>query len=125
MVEANAGIHSLAMAVAVRVLIPLPVKLYTDQLRNSPFQAGGSMVSSSSHFSARCRYRRRDVSDYILSDSIYTERFMDTPQNNPDGYLNGSITNVEGFKNVDFLLAHGSGDDNGGSFGARLVSLEC
>lgn len=45
MVEANAGIHSLAMAVAVRVLIPLPVKLYTDQLSNSPFQAGGSMVS--------------------------------------------------------------------------------
>lgn len=45
MVEANAGIHSLAMAVAVRALIPLPVKLYTDQLRNSPFQAGGSMVS--------------------------------------------------------------------------------
>ena len=50
---------------------------------------------------------------------------MDTPQNNPDGYLNGSITNVEGFKNVDFLLAHGSGDDNGEYFGARLISLEC
>ena len=45
MVEANAGIHSLAMAVAVRVIIQLHVKLYTDQLRNSPFQAGGSMVS--------------------------------------------------------------------------------
>ena len=44
-VEANAGIHSLAMAVAVRVLIPLPMRLYTDQLRNSPFQAGDSMVS--------------------------------------------------------------------------------
>ena len=38
---------------------------------------------------------------------------MDTPQNNPDGYVNASISNVEGFKNVDFLLAHGSGDDNG------------
>jgi hypothetical protein len=35
-VEANAGIHSLAMAVAVRVLIPLPVKLHTDQLENQP-----------------------------------------------------------------------------------------
>jgi len=32
-VEANAGIHSLAMAVAVRVLVPLPVRLYTDRLR--------------------------------------------------------------------------------------------
>ena len=53
-VEANAGIHSLAMAVAVRVLIPLSMKLYTDQLRNSPFQAGNSMVSPVFTL-ARCR----------------------------------------------------------------------
>jgi dipeptidyl aminopeptidase/acylaminoacyl peptidase len=56
---------------------------------------------------------RRDVSHTISSDSIYTERYMDTPQNNPGGYVNASISNVEGFKNMDFLLAHGSGDDNG------------
>lgn len=48
-----------------------------------------------------------------LSDSIYTERYMGLPDKNPDGYVNASISNVEGFKNVDFLLAHGSGDDNG------------
>lgn len=38
---------------------------------------------------------------------------MGTPEDNRDGYVNASISNVEGFKNVDFLLAHGSGDDNG------------
>jgi hypothetical protein len=37
-VEANAGIHSLAMAVAVRVVIPLPAKLYTDQLRTARYK---------------------------------------------------------------------------------------
>ena len=114
--EANAGIHSLAMAVAVRVLIPLPVKLHTEQLRNSPLQAGGSMVSPL-FTSASCLLvvgtERSDVSHSISSDSIYTERYMDTPQNNPGGYVNASISNVDGFKNVDFLLAHGSGDDNG------------
>lgn len=30
-VEANTGVYSLAMAVAVRGLVPLPVKLHTDR----------------------------------------------------------------------------------------------
>ncbi|RDB18477.1 putative dipeptidyl-aminopeptidase B [Hypsizygus marmoreus] len=67
--EANAGVHSLAMAVA-------------------------------------------PVTSWRLYDSIYTERYMNTPQLNPGGYVNASISNVTGFHNVDYLLAHGSGDDN-------------
>jgi len=67
--EANAGIHSLAMAVA-------------------------------------------PVTSWRLYDSIYTERYMNLPSLNPGGYVNASISNVTGFHNVDFLLAHGSGDDN-------------
>lgn len=45
-------------------------------------------------------------------DSIYTERYMNVPELNPGGYVNASISNVTGFHNVDYLLAHGSGDDN-------------
>ena len=45
-------------------------------------------------------------------DSIYTERYMNLPDVNPGGYINASISNVTGFHNVDYLLAHGSGDDN-------------
>ena len=37
---------------------------------------------------------------------------MDLPQKNPGGYINASITNMTGFRDTDFLLAHGSGDDN-------------
>ena len=37
---------------------------------------------------------------------------MGLPNDNPGGYINASISHVEGFKNVDFLFAHGSGDDN-------------
>jgi dipeptidyl aminopeptidase len=37
---------------------------------------------------------------------------MDLPDNNPGGYINASISHVEGFKDIDYLLAHGSGDDN-------------
>ncbi|PCH36456.1 dipeptidyl aminopeptidase [Wolfiporia cocos MD-104 SS10] len=68
-VEANAGLHSLAIAVA-------------------------------------------PVTSWRLYDSVYTERYMNLPNVNPSGYVTASISNVTGFHNVDFLLAHGSGDDN-------------
>ncbi|KAF8493019.1 dipeptidyl aminopeptidase [Russula emetica] len=68
-VEADAGIHSLAMAVA-------------------------------------------PVISWRLYDSIYTERYMNLPTLNPGGYINASISNVTAFDKVDYLLAHGSGDDN-------------
>ncbi|KAJ7156898.1 dipeptidyl aminopeptidase [Mycena crocata] len=68
-VEADAGIHSLALSVA-------------------------------------------PVTSWRLYDSIYTERYMNLPALNPGGYINASISNVTAFNKVDFLLAHGSADDN-------------
>jgi dipeptidyl aminopeptidase len=47
-----------------------------------------------------------------LTDSIYTERYMNLPALNPGGYVNASISNVTAFDKMDYLLAHGSGDDN-------------
>src|SRR5262245_59362860 len=37
---------------------------------------------------------------------------MNLPSLNPSGYINASISNVTGFHKVDYLFAHGSGDDN-------------
>ena len=37
---------------------------------------------------------------------------MNLPDANPEGYTTASISNVTGFHHADFLLAHGSGDDN-------------
>jgi len=45
-------------------------------------------------------------------DSIYTERYMNLPELNAGGYVNASISNVTAFSKVDYLLAHGSADDN-------------
>ncbi|RFU33527.1 hypothetical protein B7463_g2777, partial [Scytalidium lignicola] len=53
------------------------------------------------------------VTDWRFYDSIYTERYMHTPQNNPEGYDNCSISNVTALQqNVRFLLMHGVADDN-------------
>lgn len=52
------------------------------------------------------------VADQKLYDTIYQERYMNTPQNNPEGYKKGSpISHVAGLKG-NLLLMHGTGDDN-------------
>jgi len=50
--------------------------------------------------------------NWLLYDSIYTERYMSTPEANPEGYVTSAVNNVTAFGKVDFLWAHGSGDDN-------------
>jgi len=53
------------------------------------------------------------VTDWRFYDSVYTERYMHTPQHNPEGYANASISNVRNLgKTVKFLVMHGASDDN-------------
>lgn len=64
------------------------------------------------------------VYDWTLYDSHYTERFMDTPENNPEGYSASKVvsyaenypTNTGRQKHevepVMLRLTHGTGDDN-------------
>lgn len=52
------------------------------------------------------------VTNWRFYDSIYTERYMQTPQENANGYdENSPINHVDKLKGK-FLLIHGSGDDN-------------
>lgn len=52
------------------------------------------------------------VSNWRLYDSIYTERYMMTPQNNPDGYDRTSISKAAKDLSGRLLLIHGQADDN-------------
>jgi dipeptidyl-peptidase 4 len=52
------------------------------------------------------------VTDWKLYDTIYTERYMGTPQNNPDGYKNSSPVNQAANIKGVLMLIHGTGDDN-------------
>ena len=63
------------------------------------------------------------VYDWALYDSHYTERYMDTPQNNPEGYEVSKVLNYVreypvGYGNhsqddkVMLKITHGTGDDN-------------
>lgn len=52
------------------------------------------------------------VTHWKYYDTIYTERFMRTPQTNPEGYEAGSPINYVDQITGDYLLIHGTGDDN-------------
>lgn len=52
------------------------------------------------------------VSDWSLYDSIYTERFMLTPQNNRDGYERTSVLRAAKDLHGRLLLIHGMMDNN-------------
>ena len=74
------------------------------------------------HMSTNCILKGNDVFSLAIAvapvtswrfyDTIYTERFMRTPQENSEGYDLNSPFNYPELLKGDYLLIHGSGDDN-------------
>ena len=52
------------------------------------------------------------VTDWKLYDTHYTERFMGTPQSNPDGYARSSVMRYAEDLKGPLLIMHGMADDN-------------
>lgn len=52
------------------------------------------------------------VTDWRLYDTIYTERFMRTPEENPEGYRESAPASHAAGLTGALLLVHGTGDDN-------------
>lgn len=52
------------------------------------------------------------VTNWRFYDSVYTERYMQTPQENPSGYDDNSPINFAEKLKGKYLLIHGSSDDN-------------
>jgi len=52
------------------------------------------------------------VTSWRFYDSIYTERYMQTPQENASGYDDNSPINFAKLLKGKYLLIHGTGDDN-------------
>jgi dipeptidyl-peptidase-4 len=70
---------------------------YTMTRPDSPFRAGIAVAP---------------VADWWLYDTIYTERFMRTPQENPEGYRRSAPVNHAADLRGRLLIVHGTGDDN-------------
>lgn len=52
------------------------------------------------------------VTDWRFYDTVYTERFMRTPQQNKSGYDNGSVMAYADKLQGNLLVIHGTADDN-------------
>jgi dipeptidyl-peptidase-4 len=59
-----------------------------------------------------CGIAEYSVTDWSLYDSVYVERYMDLPAENPDGYRQASVLSHVGTYRGGLRLTHGSMDDN-------------
>ena len=55
---------------------------------------------------------RSSVSDWRLYDTVYTERYMDTPRENPEGYEEGAVSSWIEHYQGGLRITHGTIDDN-------------
>jgi dipeptidyl-peptidase 4 len=90
--------------------------LYVDRTRVglSGWSFGGYMTSYALTHSKlfKVGIAGGSVTDWRLYDTIYTERYMGTPQNNPEGYKKSSVLTAAKDLNGKLLLVHGMIDDN-------------
>ena len=52
------------------------------------------------------------MTDWRLYDTIYTERYMGRPADNPAGYDRASVVKAAGNLHGRLMLVHGAVDDN-------------
>jgi dipeptidyl-peptidase-4 len=70
------------------------------------------MLLARSRAAYACGVAGAPVTDWALYDTHYTERYMDHPQANPEGYAASRVmTHIEGLTEP-LLLIHGMADDN-------------
>jgi dipeptidyl-peptidase-4 len=93
----------------------LKSKSYVDQSRMGVFgwSYGGFMATSlmTRHPGVfKCAVAGGPVIDWSYYEVMYTERYMDTPQENPDGYKENCVLNYAGNLKGKLLLIHGTSD---------------
>ncbi len=92
-------------------------KVYADKTRvgiwgwsYGGYMAANCITKGADYFKAAISVA--PVTDWRFYDSIYTERYMRTPDENPDGYKEGSPVNYADKVKGHYMLVHGTGDDN-------------
>ncbi|XP_037379318.1 dipeptidyl peptidase 4 isoform X2 [Talpa occidentalis] len=72
-----------------------------------------SMVLGAGSGVFKCGIAVAPVARWEYYDSVYTERYMSLPEDNLDHYKNSTVmSRAENFKQVEYLLIHGTADDN-------------
>ncbi|XP_036396619.1 dipeptidyl peptidase 4 [Megalops cyprinoides] len=61
----------------------------------------------------KCGIAVAPVAKWEYYDAVYTERYMGKPVDNAESYINSTVTSrAKNFRSVEYLLVHGTADDN-------------
>ncbi|XP_018597172.1 dipeptidyl peptidase 4 isoform X2 [Scleropages formosus] len=72
-----------------------------------------SMALGSGSGLFKCGVAVAPVCSWEYYDSVYTERYMSRPKDNAEFYKNSTVASrAKNFKSVEYLLIHGTADDN-------------
>jgi len=98
-------------------LNPVAGRVNPDQVGIWGWSYGGFATTHTMAFGDdvwKCGVSVAALNSRLYYDSIYTEMAENTPQNNPNGYSNGTITEMDlsNFHKVKFTMIHGTADDN-------------
>jgi dipeptidyl-peptidase-4 len=117
-------LSSQEQAAAVRALLKTRPYLDSDRVAVWGWSGGGSNTLNQM-FRAPDLYKAgmsvASVPDQRLYDTIYQERYMGVPKDNPQGYRAGSPINFAEGLSGHLLIVHGTGDDNVHYQGAELL----
>ena len=87
-----------------------PARIGVHGWSNGGYMTLMLLGQASDHYA--CGVAGAPVTDWALYDTHYTERYMDHPERNPDGYRVSSVfTHLDGLRSK-LLLVHGMADDN-------------
>ncbi|WP_460454870.1 S9 family peptidase [Arenimonas aestuarii] len=87
-----------------------PARIGVHGWSNGGYMTLMLLAQASGHYA--CGVSGAPVTDWALYDTHYTERYMDHPADNPDGYRVSSVfTHLDGLRSK-LLLVHGMADDN-------------
>jgi dipeptidyl-peptidase-4 len=99
---------------ALNELLAQYPQLDKDRVAIWGWSNGGSMTLYAMTHSAAFKsgFSVAPVTDQRNYDTIYTERYMGLPKDNPKGYDEGAVTKAAAQLHGALLLAHGTSDDN-------------
>ena len=87
-----------------------PARIGVHGWSNGGYMTLMLLAKASDHYA--CGVAGAPVTDWALYDTHYTERYMDHPETNPEGYREASVfTHLDGLRSK-LLLVHGMADDN-------------
>ena len=111
----NLGVTELADQVAgIQYLISLgfvdPARIGIHGWSYGGFMTLNAMLNAPDVF--RCGFSGAPVTSWLNYDTIYTERYMGLPSENPEGYRNTALPPKAGNLKGKLMLAHNFEDDN-------------